>query len=400
MSSIRIIDVTTLNNYVKNVFEGDIFLSRVYIKGEISNLNKHYTGHYYFTLKDENSKISCMMFSSYVNKLKHEIKNGDQVLIFGKVTVYDKLGTYQIYAYNMEPYGIGQYLLQLEELKKKLKEEGLFDRPRKVINKFPKEIALITSKSGAAVKDVLHTITSRWNCSIKIYPCLVQGEEAPKSIIKSLINADKSSADTIILTRGGGANEDLKAFNDEELVRTCSSLSKPLISAIGHQIDFSLVDLVSDLYAITPTEAGEKACVNKIDLLNNINTLINLSKHYIISLIHFKEHIILNLINEIESNSPKETINNYLNSIISLRQKAKYLFDIKVNQYKNLLSNIDLKISLFNPYLSFEKGYALIYKDNVKIISLDKIKEKDLINVYINEGKITAQVKEIKKNGK
>ena len=130
MNNVKIIDVTTLNNYIKNVFEGDIFLSRVYIKGEISNLNKHYTGHYFFTLKDDNSKISCMMFSSYVKTLKQDIKNGDQVLIFGKVTTYDKLGTYQIYVYKMEPYGIGKDLLLLEELKRKLKEEGLFDKER------------------------------------------------------------------------------------------------------------------------------------------------------------------------------------------------------------------------------------------------------------------------------
>ena len=400
MSNLKIIDVTTLNNYVKNVFEGDIFLSRIYIKGEISNLNKHYTGHYYFTLKDENSKISCMMFSSYVKNLKHEIKNGDLVLIFGKVTVYDKQGTYQIYAYNMELFGVGQYLLQLEELKRKLKEEGLFDRPRKKINQYPKEIALITSKSGAAVKDVIHTITSRWNCKIKVYPCLVQGEDAPKSIIKCLKQADKSSADTIILTRGGGENEDLKAFNDEELIRTCSSLSKPLISAIGHQIDSSLVDLVSDLYAITPTEAGEKSCVKRNDLIFNIESLENTSKRSIISFIHSKENIILHLINEIESNSPKQKINNYLNNVVALMNKSKYLLDIKINQNKSILTNLDLKISLLNPYLNFEKGYSLIYKDKNKVTSLDNVKENDIIDVYLNDGKITAQVKEIIKNGK
>lgn len=400
MSENKILDVSTVNNYIKNLFEGDVFLSRIYVKGEISNLNKHYTGHYYFTLKDENSKISCMMFSSYVTKLKNPIKNGDQVVIFGKVSAFNKLGTYQIYVYNIDPYGQGKYLLMLEELKKKLKAEGLFDHEKKKLNLYPNEIALVTSKSGAAVQDLIHTITSRWPCIIKIYPCLVQGEGAPKSIIKCLRQADNSSCDTIILARGGGANEDLIAFNDEELVRTCASLSKPLISAIGHQIDTSLVDFVSDYPCITPTEAGEKACVNIKDLYNNIEYYKSLSKRLINAYIHSKENQLLQLLTIIENNNPKVQLANINNKVISLRQKADFLIKYKSNELSNKLLILKNKVELLNPNLIFDKGYAITYINKQKLKSVSMVKKDDLIDIKLKDGIIKTRVEEINKYGK
>lgn len=400
MSQLPIIDVSTLNNYIKNLFEGDISLSRVYIKGEISNLNKHYTGHYYFTLKDENSKISCMMFSSYVNKLKHPIQNGDQVLIYGKVSVFDKLGTYQIYVYNIEPYGVGKYLLMLEELKQKLKNEGLFDKEKKKINLFPKKIGIVTSKSGAAVKDIIHTITSRYKCEIEIFPCLVQGEDAPESIKKCLIQADNSDVDTIILARGGGANEDLKAFNDESLVRVAASLNKPLISAIGHQIDSSLVDLVSDVSCITPTEAGEKCCVKIADVINEIDSLNILLEKNIKSYLHNLENKLFQLIYIIESRNPLSLLKNYQNELTKLQEKVNYFLKLKILNYQLKIKNFEDKLILLDPRLAFEKGYSLIYKNQIKVKSVNEINVDDEINLSLKDGIIKAIVKEIKDYGK
>ena len=372
MSGNKIYSVSDLNIYIKNLFEGDIFLSRVYIRGEITNLNKHYTGHYYFSLKDENSKISCTMFSTYVNRLKTDIKNGDQVLIFGKVSVYDKLGTYQIYVYNIEPYGLGQYLLKLEELKRKLQAEGLFDRPKKQINQYPKEIAVVTSKSGAAVQDIKHAITSRWNCLIKVYPCLVQGEEAPKSIIKQLSFADNSTADTIILARGGGANEDLKAFNDEELIRHCASLKKPLISAIGHQIDTSIVDLVSDLYCITPTEAGVKSCASKDDINYRLSNYTFQAKKLMQSYLESKQNYLLQLNMIMDRNNPIYFLKDLKNQVENSCNSAKYLFSSRCQAYLKQIDLIQEKINGLNPKLMLERGYSIVYQDQNRVDSIKK----------------------------
>ena len=268
----KIYNVSLLNQYIKNLIEGDFKLANILVVGEICNLNKHYTGHYYFSIKDENSKISCMMFSFNVNRMKFDVKNGDEVLIKGYVSVYEKNGSYQLYVQQMEPYGKGKELLKLEELKKKLKEEGIFDLPKLRIPIFPKNIALVTSKTGAAVQDIIHSIQSRYNPQIFIFPCLVQGENAPESILGALEKAKEFDIDTVILARGGGANEDLNAFNDESLVRYIATYPIPLITAIGHQIDSSLVDLVSTCACITPTEAGVKAVPNKVELLEYIES--------------------------------------------------------------------------------------------------------------------------------
>lgn len=396
----NIIDVSTLNFYIKNIFEADLNLQRIYIKGEISNLKKHYTGHYYFSLKDENSMISCMMFSSYVNKLKYPIQNGDSVLLFGKVSVYDKLGTYQIYAYNIEPYGLGKYLLQLEELKKKLASEGLFDKPKKKINLYPSKIAIVTSKNGAAIQDLIHTINSRWSCEIEIYPCLVQGEEASKSIVNKLKQADLSDCDTIILARGGGANEDLKAFNDEILVRTCYALNKPLITAIGHQIDTSIVDYVSDYACITPTEAGEKCCVKSEDLRNNLINLMELAKKRMENYINNQINSLMQLNYLIDKYSPINKLNNYRTQVEKINDHLDYLIKYKLLNYTHLINSMIEKINSLNPRLKLKNGNILMYKGNKKITTIDDVSLNDHLNLFINKGQIIVQVKEIIKDEK
>ena len=341
-----------------------------------------------------------MMFSSYVNKLKYPIENGDEVLIYGKVSVFDKLGTYQIYVYNIEPYGVGKYLLMLEELKKKLKDEGLFDKEKKKINLFPKKIGIVTSKSGAAVKDIIHTISRRYPCQIEIFPCLVQGEDAPKSIIKCLLQADKSDVDTIILARGGGANEDLKAFNDESLVRVAASLKKPLITAIGHQIDSSLVDLVSDISCITPTEAGEKCCMKKIDIINSIDSLNILMDKNIKSYYHNLENKLFQLIYIIENKNPLAILNKHLNKLLQIKDKSNYLIKLKIINYQMEIKNLESRLILLDPRLAFDKGYSLIEKDKKVIKSIKEVAVNEDLTINLKDGIIKAKVKEIKDYGK
>jgi exodeoxyribonuclease VII large subunit len=397
MQEEKLLDVTTLNLYLKNLVEGDAFLSRVYIKGEISSLNKHYSGHYFFTLKDEKSKISCTMFSTYVNKMKYPVNNGDEVIIFGKVTVYDKAGTYQISVYSMEPYGEGQYLLKLKALKAQLEKEGLFSLPKKQIPQFPSKIGLITSKSGAAVHDLIHSITSRWPCEINIYPSQVQGEDAPRILINSLLQADNDHNDVLIMSRGGGANEDLKAFNDEALVRVAATLKTPLITAIGHEIDSSLVDLVADISCITPTEAGQKATPNIEDILYTIEDLSSSSTKAFLSLLHKKENEVLHLLSSKYLKSPVSYLNELLKDINALKDKANQnLLNILNNYDKNLMI-LMTKVNNLNPYLLLEKGYTLVKDSNNQVLtSVNDVKKDEYLTLQLKDGTLRVKVEEIK----
>lgn len=395
----KVLTVSLLNNYLKNLIEGDLVLNNIIVQGEVTNLTKHHTGHYYFSIKDENSKVSCMMFSSYVKNLKFPINEGDLVLIYGRVSVYEKTGTYQLYVNYMEPFGLGQELLKIEALKKKLKEEGILDRPKKMIPAFPTKIGLVTSSNGAAVHDFIHTIQSRWNVEIDIFPCLVQGPLAPESIIKALKKADEYGVDTIILGRGGGANEDLSAFNDEGVVRAVIACNTPIISAIGHQIDSSVTDLVSDYACITPTEAGVKATPDKYQIIDN---LIG-NREYLANLMNSKIERLRQRLLEISSSkaliSPLDKLKLQNEENKGIRLRLVHLMDnylnLLVNQNKTYLA----RLTSLNPYGVLKKGYSLIYnKDEEVVTSINDLKLGEEIKVDLNDGRLIALVKEKKEN--
>lgn len=399
MNESKILDVTALNFYIKNRIEGDPFLSRVYVRGEISNLVRHAAGHYYFSLKDENGKIAGMMFSTYVGKMKYPVENGDQVLLYGRVGLYEKSGTYQIYAYSMVPYGVGKHLLELEALKRKLREEGLFDRAKKAINPYPKKIALITSTSGAAVQDLKHTLTSRWPCAIVVYPSLVQGDGAKKSILDSLERANRSDCDTIILSRGGGAKEDLNVFNEEAIVRKCAALRKPLISAIGHQIDRSLVDEVADLYCITPTEAGEKACADRREVIQNLNHLEAVAFQAIVGRIRKEQNRLLNAIAAFCRFDPVHRLETDLYRVERIRECADAAIQNRIGRLRENLRLLKEKIIWLNPDRVPENGTALVYRKRERIRAAGEVKEGETIELVFRDGKIVAKVERIEKNG-
>ncbi|MGN1295744.1 MAG: exodeoxyribonuclease VII large subunit [Bacilli bacterium] len=417
----NILTVTRLNYYIKNIIEEDPKLTNIVVKGEISNLNKHYTGHYYFTLKDENSKISCMMFSSYVNRIKIDIKNGDEVILYGYVSCFEKNGTYQLYVKNIEPFGLGQYLLKLEALKKKLKEEGLFDKEKKIINRTPKSIGIITSQSGAAVKDLIHTITSRWDCDIYIFPCQVQGEEAHHTIVKRIKQADSFHLDTLILGRGGGSIDDLKCFNEEDVVRAVHGCNTPIITAVGHEIDKTLVDYVSDFASITPTDAGEKATLNKKDILLYLDDLQSKLTSIMNSLIDEKRNKLMLILSSKSLISPVEYFSTSLKRVGELNKKGLDLIKLKIENLSNELYSKDLilkplmenkitrlslllrgnnmKLEALNPTTYLDKGYSLIALSNNKILtSIDDVAIGEQITIQIKDGLIDASV--IKKRRK
>ncbi len=438
---IKYYSITALNRAIKNMFDNKPELNRVYIKGEISNYKHHTRGHLYFTLKDENSRIAAVMFSSAASKLLFEPEDGMKVLVCGRVTVYEATGGYQIYVEQMDLDGIGNLYLEYEKLKNKLKAEGLFDLEHKrPIPKYPRKIGIITASTGAAIRDILSTIKRRYPiCQTILFPALVQGVGAKESIVYQLQRAQDFDLDVLICGRGGGSIEDLWAFNEECVARAIYASKIPVISAVGHEVDFTIADFVADLRAPTPTGAAEMAVPNLVDVNNlinqykirvneSINNLLNLNNK---KLEHLKESYVLrnplalyevkeqkldgyidvlnkyitNKLNEsrIKLNHVKdsfvlknplslymikqEKLNNYVEQlqkiVVSYLDNGKYRYNLLVN-----------KLELLNPLNILNNGYSLVSMNGKIIKSSKDVKEKDILEIRLHEGKIKAIVSE------
>lgn len=434
--------ITALNRAIKNMFDNKPELNRVYIKGEISNFKHHTRGHLYFTLKDENSRIAAVMFATNANLLKFEPEDGMKVLVCGRVTVYETTGGYQIYVEQMDLDGIGNLYLEYEKLKKKLEEQGLFSlEHKKPIPKFPRRIGIITASTGAAIRDILSTIKRRYPiCETILFPALVQGIGAKESIVMQLERAQEFDLDVIICGRGGGSIEDLWAFNEEIVARAIYNSKIPVISAVGHEVDFTIADFVADLRAPTPTGAAEMAVPNLVDIKslieqykirlnesikNNINVnfkkLEKLKESYILknplALYEVKEQKLDNYI-ELLNRSILKMLNEYtirFNNIKSNKvlRNPLVLYDVKrekINNYitilnKNIKSNIinskhayDIlvnKLDLLNPLNILSKGYSVVTKDNNVITKNEQLVINDKINIRLAQGNVKAKVEEI-----
>ena len=271
----KYLKISALNEYIKVMFDENSFLHKIYLKGEISNFKNHTRGHLYFTLKDEESRISAVMFSSSASNLDFVPKDGDEVLVDGRISVYVPNGGYQVYVERMKLSGNGDLLKKFEELKKKLMDEGLFDAiHKKPIPKYPNKIGIVTAQTGAAIRDILSTIKRRYPlCETILFPSLVQGEEAKFDVVRQIEKAQEFDLDVLIVGRGGGSIEDLWAFNEEIVARAIFASKIPIISAVGHEPDFTIADFVADLRAPTPTGAAEMAVPNMIDLINYIRQI-------------------------------------------------------------------------------------------------------------------------------
>jgi len=271
----KYITISQITRYIKYKIDNDVNLNEVFLKGEISNFKAHSRGHYYFTLKDEGSRINAIMFASQTNKIKFLPQDGMKVLVTGKISVFESSGAYQIYVNDMLEDGVGNLYIAYEQLKKELEQEGLFDAiHKKSIPKIPKRIGVVTAPTGAAIKDIISTIKRRWPLTeIYIFPSLVQGEEAKFYIVKQIKKAEQYSLDTLIVGRGGGSIEDLWPFNEDMVARAIFACSTPIISAVGHEIDFTIADFVADLRAPTPTGAAEMAVPQLVDMQNYLNQI-------------------------------------------------------------------------------------------------------------------------------
>ncbi|UJA30347.1 exodeoxyribonuclease VII large subunit [Clostridium sporogenes] len=394
---IKTLTVSQLNRYVKNTLDADFILNNASVKGEISNLKIHSSGHIYFSLKDGGSKINCVMFKSYAYKLKFVPENGMDIVVEGNVSVYEKEGSYQLYCKAMKREGIGDLYIAFEELKEKLKKEGLFDDAhKKEIPRFPKKVGVITSPTGAALRDIIN-VTKRRNKGIEllIYPALVQGIDASKTIIEGIKILNKvEDVDIIILARGGGSIEELWAFNNEELAYEIYSSKKPIITGVGHETDFTIVDFVSDRRAPTPSAAAEIAVFDREALIKEIlNYKYNIKK--IMEIIIKEKRNYLNLYKQrIESHSPTNIIVNEYKNIDNLKGLLNMKIEGKLNKEKNSLSRLSSLLEAHNPLNVLKKGYTLVEDEKNNLITeKEALKELNKINITFKDGKARLNIK-------
>ena len=413
----KYLTVTALTRYLKYKIESDNNLRTVYLKGEISNFKAHSTGHFYFSIKDENSIIKAIMFKSNASKLGFVPTEGMKVLVTGSISVYPQGGTYQIYVEDLIEDGVGNLYIAFEKLKEKLSKEGLFDKKyKKPIPKIPEKIGIVTAPTGAAVKDIISTIRRRFPyAETYLFPALVQGENASSDIIKKVKQADNYGLDLLIVGRGGGSFEDMNCFNSEELARLIFKCKTPIISAVGHEIDYTIIDFVADLRAPTPTGAAEMAVPQLQDVenyLNQVNIRLNNSitnkikrnKEILNNLKNrniFKNPIIIYQTKEMIFSNTLEKLRYNLINLVNIKekelskvkssyilQKPYQILDKKSNKYLQLIS----KLETLSPLLTLQRGYVITKKDNKVISSSKSLKKKDEIELEFSDGSIKAEI--------
>ncbi len=392
----KIYTVSQVNKYIKMLFDKETFLNNISISGEITNFKAHYTGHFYFTLKDEQSTIKCVMFKSFASCVKFKPSDGMKVVISGQISVFERDGAYQIYCKTMTPEGLGDLYLAYEQLKSKLQKEGLFNAEyKKKIPFLPNRVGVITSKTGAVVRDIINVSTRRYDkVNLLIYPAAVQGVNVASTVIQGLDTFNKlNNVDVIIIARGGGSFEDLFGFNDEALARKIFESKIPVISAVGHETDFTICDFVSDLRAPTPSAAAELVypqysdIVNRILLSNRRN--INAIQNYIARRKDYVKRLKAAKLEKV----PLDMINKYRLVIDSSIKDSESILRMKVEKYKSRCMQTISKIDALSPLKTLTRGYSVIENKKGQVIKCkDEVKKDDILNVTLNDGKIEVTV--------
>ena len=412
------ITVTQLNKYIKNLLETDINLSQVSVKGEISNFKLHSSGHCYMTIKDETAQIRAVMFKTYASALKFTPENGMKITATGKISVYERDGQYQMYIFAMQPDGLGDLHVEYEKLKAKLTAEGIFDPAhKKPIPKIPKAIGVVTSPTGAAIRDIINVATRRYPLAeIIVCPVLVQGENSAKQIANAIeyMNREKI-ADVLIVGRGGGSIEDLWSFNEEVVAYAIYNSEIPIISAVGHETDFTIADFAADLRAPTPSAAAELAVPSVLELKANISTYLNRMLMVTKQTIDLKRSIVagfslkspIDYINQnrLRTDNAMQKISNIVTeSVIRSRNKTD-VYSQKINNVaKNMFSEKSkqltvnvAKLDALSPLKVMTRGYSVaLSKDNI-LKSVDNVCKGDEIKVKLADGTLDCMVENINK---
>lgn len=397
MEEKKIYSVSEINRHVKQLLESDTLLTSISIRGEITNFKAHYTGHFYFTLKDESSTIKCVMFKGYAQYVKFKPADGMKVVINGEVGVFERDGVYQIYCKSMSPEGLGDLYLAYEQLKEKLSKEGLFDASKKKKIPFlPNRVGVITSRTGAVVRDIINVSTRRYpNVNLLIYPAAVQGINVASTVIEGLKTFNRlDNVDVIIIARGGGSFEDLFGFNDEGLAREIYKSHIPVVSAVGHETDFTICDFVSDLRAPTPSAAAELVYPEYSKIVNRIDTdknrLVLATKNYIQRRRQYVEKLKAAKLEKV----PLDKINRYRITIDNLMTKSESTLKYKLEKYRTRCIKSISKIDALSPLKTLSRGYSVAESANGKVIkSVEDVVSGQDIKVIVTDGNIEATVK-------
>lgn len=398
----KVYTVSTLNNYIKDMIDSDITLRELFIVGEISNFKAHSSGHMYMTLKDEKSAIKAVMFKGNASRLKFMPADGMSVIVFGSVSVFQRDGQYQLYIQNMQPDGIGSLTLAFEQLKEKLMKEGLFAAEhKKALPRYPKTVGVVTSDTAAAFEDIKNVLKRRWPMAdILLSPTKVQGEAAVPEIIKAITSLDESGrADVIILARGGGSIEDLWCFNDERVARTIYSCKTPLITGVGHEIDYTIADFVADYRAPTPSAAAE---VSVPDIRTELSDISKMRLHI--------QRTVTNMLNSYKDSLDFIRSKNVLKSPLGLIDERRLILDGYYDRMSSCMTSVFTaqknrfelemrRLDAFSPLKVLGRGYAIAEKDGRVIKSINDVSLSDDISLKVADGKISCKVID-KKNDK
>ncbi|WP_196590176.1 exodeoxyribonuclease VII large subunit [Pectinatus frisingensis] len=398
-----IYNVSEINTYIKELFSTDNNLRKVMIRGEISNFKFHSSGHCYLTLKDEHAALRAVIFRRFAQKLRFRPENGMKVIACGSISVYDRDGTYQLYIEQLVPDGIGDLNLYYEQLKNKLTLEGLFNPEHKrSLPIYPKTIGIITSKTGAVLHDI-YNVASQRNPAVKLllYPVMVQGDGSAEQIVKALqyFDCHYDLCDVLIIGRGGGSMEDLWSFNDERVVRAVYAAKLPIVSAVGHETDYTLTDFASDVRASTPSHAAQLCVPSREELLKKIyllqTNLSNVIENYLASchtrLNNCRNNKLFN-----DTYSPLGDSWQQLDLLISqLNNAVNHQFTDK----QHIITVLSEKLALLNPETALQRGYSMVYRGNTVITSTDQLAKNDLLQIVLSDGQVSATVNALKKKG-
>ena len=403
MAGFNILTVTQITSYLKSYLDENKKLSGIYIKGEITDFKANfYSGHFYFSLKDSGAEINCVMFRSYAERIRFTPENGMSVIVRCDLSVYQKSCSCQLYVYDIQPEGLGAKHLAFEQLKAKLESEGLFDaQHKKSIPEYPEKIGVITSGNGAALQDIINVLTRRWPVAkIMLTPVSVQGEDAPNQLLAAIKKQDDIiKSDVIIIGRGGGSSEDLSAFNDENLARAIFACKTPVISAVGHETDFSICDFVADLRAPTPSAAAEIASPD----INALRQTFDDNIEWMHDFIERKCDKYADILSKFTSVKSKNFTDNFIskhqNRLDFLSEKFDFLYKNRLIEWESKLSLAVAKLDYNNPAKILSKSICRIEKENKQVKSVSDVSVGDSVDIYFHDGMLKAAVTEKKEGG-
>jgi exodeoxyribonuclease VII large subunit len=390
----NVFTVSEVNRHLRNVIETNI--PNLLVEGEIANYTHHRSGHIYFSLKDEKSSLRCVFFKSFNQYLNFKPKVGDKVVCAGRLTVFEKAGNYQLSVNRMEAAGLGELQRRFEQLKAKLEKEGLFSQQyKKPIPKFPKIVGVITSSTGAAIQDIRNVISRRYPCKVLLFPATVQGEKAARQIIAGIEYFNKhTSVDVLIVGRGGGSQEDLFCFNDEQLARTIFASQIPVISAVGHEIDFTISDFVADLRAPTPSAAAELAVPNRQDLLQQLDGFSRQMNMLARQGITDRQNQLYYLERKLQKYHPQTMLQNLQQRLDSATMKLMHLMQTEINSYRHRVTILQEKLHELSPQEALKRGYAILRQENKIIKTVKQLQKDRKLEIILSDGKAIAKILE------